>query len=130
VRGDDVDGLEARGTGVGVGMEGREEEDEEDEAVFAAVVGEGEFVEAEDVVESVGRRGRLAIGLRRYVSRALAYVYLFRASSITPSEVRVCSWTFFNRSSGGSSARNALTRAWSSAQSGWRASLSSPLTVC
>lgn len=47
VRRDDVHGLQFGGQGGGrVVREGGEEEDEEDEAVFAAVVGEGDFGEA------------------------------------------------------------------------------------
>ena len=95
-------------------VEGAEVQDQQDEAVFAAIVGDGEL----------GKPGRAGVSCLRHhddnarggmqrTSRALqAYWYLSKASAMTSRDVRVWACRLFRRSEVCCSSRKAAMRWW------------------
>lgn len=84
-----------------------EDENEEDEAVFAAVVGEGELFNAEECVSNIAVFNLSAPEGFRRPRRLRTYLYLSSASSMTPTASLTCACTLFKILVSTSSARNA-----------------------
>jgi len=107
--------------------EGGEQEDQQDETVFAAVVGEGDFFEAEGGLSPMSVSEAKSISLqykfllfcklryqgtrkREWEKEGETNLYRSSAVEITPNATRVCACTCLSNGVSGSLSRKAFTR--------------------